>query len=97
MSQLNLGVLKGIKGIEKSDLKLAKNYFKKQTTRSCWLGIKNLVPDFDPNYKSNKTPFHIRVKYLLYMLKTPIYSFRLIFRPGRLKIFLDKKLIRCLL
>jgi hypothetical protein len=97
MSRANIGVLKGIKGTTKSDLKLAKNYFKRQTTRSCWFSLKNRVPDFDANYKSNKTPFLTKAKYFLYMLQTPIYSFRLVVKPGRLKIYLDQKLIRCLL
>jgi hypothetical protein len=96
MSKANIRVLKGIEGITKSDLKLAKNYFKKQTTRSCWFSLKNVIPDFNPKYKSVKTPFLTKAKYFLYMLKTPIYSFRLIIKPGRLKIYLNQKLIRCL-
>lgn len=97
MSRDNIEVLKGIKDITKSDLKLAKNYFKRQTTRSCWFSLKNMVPDFNSNYKSIKMPFLTKVRYFLYMLATPIYSFRLIIKPGRLKIYLNKKIIRCLL
>jgi hypothetical protein len=97
MSKSNIGVLKGIEGITKSDLRLAKKHFKRQVTRSCWFSLKNVVPDFDSNLKSIKTPFLTKLKYLLYMLKTPIYSFRLFVKPGRLKIYLTRKLVKCLL
>jgi len=87
MLKINLEVLKRIEGVNKVDLKLAKNYYKRQTTRSCWFSIKNLVPNLNSNNETFKTPFQIKIKYCLYMLKTPFYSLRLVFKPGRLKKF----------
>lgn len=87
MLKINLEVLKRIEGVDKADLKLAKNYYKRLTTRSCWFSIKNLVPDLNSNNETFKTPFQFKIKYCLYMLKTPLYSLRLVFKPGRLKKF----------
>lgn len=88
MLELNLGVMKTIQGLHKEDLKLGKRYFQRLATRSCWLAINNVVPDIDSNYQTLKTPFWTKMKYFSHMIKTPMYSFRMIFQPGRIKKFL---------
>ena len=87
MLKLNLKVMKNIEGVHKADLMLLKNYFKRQATRACWFSIKNLVPDFDSNNQTFKTPFQIKLRYYINMLRTPVYSCRLVLRPGRFKKF----------
>lgn len=84
MAKLNLGVMKNIPGVQKADLNLGKNYFKRQISRACCFSIKNIVPDLaqiDNNFQIN--PW-LRIIYFYYLIKTPIYSFKLIFQAGRI-------------
>ena len=87
MLKLNFKIMKDIEGVNSSDLKLLKKYFKRQATRTSWFSIRNLVPDFHSNNQTFKTPLQIKLRYCIYMLRTPIFSFRLVVRPGRIKNF----------
>jgi hypothetical protein len=87
MMKLNLKTMRNIQGVHKSDLKLLKNHFRREATRSSWFSIRNIVPDFDSNNQTWKTPFQLKLRYFIRMLRTPVYTFRLVLRPGRLKNF----------
>ena len=85
MLKVNFEIMKKIEGVNNGDLKLLKNYFKRQVSRACWLSIRNLVPDIYIKNQTLKIPFNLKLRYYIYMLMTPLYSLRLILRPGRLK------------
>jgi len=90
MFKINCDIMKDIKYVNKKDLKLIKNYYRRQITRASFFSIKNRVPDFEPNRQIFRTPISLKLKYLVYILLTPVYSIRIIFKPGRLKIFIDR-------
>ena len=83
--KVHFETMKRIEGIKKSDLKLLKNYFKRQATRVSYFSMKNIVPDFDSKSQAFRIPFHLKLKYCINIFLTPLYSFRLIFKPGRLR------------
>jgi len=83
MAEINLRVMQNIAGVQKTDINLGKNYFNRQTSRACWISIKNSTPDLELRNTNIKIKLRLKLIYFFYLMKTPIYSFRLIFQPGR--------------
>jgi len=85
MLKINFDNMKDIESVNNKDLKLLKNYFRRQVTRASYFSIKNIVPDFQSKKQIFRTPINLKLKYCVFILLTPVYSFRIIFKPGRLK------------
>lgn len=87
----NLQVMTGIKFITKKDLRLLKKYYARQLSHRSWLAINQKIPEYALSKKifkgSNMT---YKIMCVGFMLKTPIYSMRVILKPGRLKKYLAK-------
>ena len=90
MAKINVNVMRNSEKVNKKDLVLAKKYFKRQVTRACFFSIKNEVPDLKYGEAKLRTHYWLKVIYASYMLRTPLYSSRLIIKPGRLKNFYEK-------
>jgi hypothetical protein len=88
MTQINLRVMENIAEVRKTDLKLVKNFYKRQTSRACWFSIKSTVPDLESKNTDLKIRSWLKLIYFFYLMKTPIYSFKLILKPSRImKLF----------
>ena len=92
MAEININVMKNSKKVGKRDLALAKKYFKKQITRACWFSIKDTVPDLGYSKTKLRTNLRLKLIYAIYMLRTPVYSLRLVIQPGKIKNIFKKYL-----
>jgi len=82
----NLQVMSELKNISKNDKRLLKKYYARQLSHRSWLAILNKIPEYSFSRRIfKKSSMIYKIVCFMYMLKTPIYSMRIVIKPGRLK------------
>jgi hypothetical protein len=91
----NLRVLASIKYTSKKDARLLKKYYAHQLSHRSWLAIWSEIPEYSFSTKVfQKSNMIYKIVCVMYMLRTPIYSMRIVIKPGRLKKLWTTKLVK---